>query len=135
MADVISLLQPYAAYTLIDPTQDGDPYFTLGLIRPRATSHGIVRRLIYDFSFQHDEAVGQHIRIHHEAGDFILYGSNLSPVWRLLPDIDRLMVFDPTYHQPVTDSIAPIFSRMEVERYGERYARVHYSPKPQIQNS
>jgi hypothetical protein len=123
MAAVLSLLKPYAAYELIDPNETGDPYFTLCLTRPKGCSHAIVRRLIYEFSFQHDEAKGQYIRIRHESGNYFLYGFNLSPVWERLDNIHDLIIFDPTYHQPVTDSSAPIFTRMEVPEARQRLAQ------------
>lgn len=116
MSDVVSLLKPYVAYVLIDPHSKGNPYFTFGLIRKGGHAcHGLARRLIYNFSFQHDQAEGDYIGINHESGDFFLYGVNLATVFERLEHIHDLVVFDPRYHQPVTAARAPVFTRMEVK--------------------
>lgn len=123
MAQVISRLKPYAAYELIDPDSDGDPYFTFGVFGcSDGRYHGVRRKLIYDFGFHPDEGKGQCISIHHAIGDFFLYGANLAPVFTLLPTIHDLIVFSPRHHQPVTDSTAPIFTRAEVKKSAKRYA-------------
>ena len=126
MAEVISPLNPYAAYVLIDPHADGDPYFTFGLIdySGRNFSHYVRRKFIHDFRFHADQGKGECISIHHAAaGDFFLYGANLLRVWQQVDDIHDLMIFEPTYHQPVTDRSAPIFTHMEIENEAERFAQ------------
>jgi len=125
VAEIISLLKPYAAYNLIDAYSDGDPYFTFGVFGcSDGWAHGLRRKLIYDFRFHEDDGKGQCIVIHHAAaGDFFVYGVNLLPVWTLLPRIHDLIVFDPNCHQPVSDSLAPIFTRAEVKNASERYAQ------------
>ena len=116
MPEVISLLKPYAAYALIDPDADGDPYFMLMVHCNDGSIHGLPRKLISGFAFHPDKGEGQRITIHHDAaGDVFLYGVNLQPVWPLLRTIHDLIVFNPNYHQPVTDSSVPIFTRTEIK--------------------